>query len=263
MDLKKIYPFFYTNSLRPYTAAWYAVVISRNGTATRDELDMWNDFEATLGASQLSEGDRLWHLALADPIAARTSFFNPTSSIMEAVNSPTHSSGFGYTGNGDNSYLNTKFNAATQGVKFTRNSNAMFFYSRTNSSSATIEMGATDATNKCFTSLNAGAYPNNMSTGAGSPSIAIANTTGLFWNERTGSTSSALYRNNSLLQTSAIASTGLVNNENFLGSVNLGGTPLLFSSRQYSLAGFVSGATNKTNYYTAIQELGTNKGWWI
>lgn len=241
-----------------YTTAWYTQVLANGGSATPTELAALTVFETAVG-SDMAEFDRLGIMGLQNSIAARTSFVNPTSTMLTLVNSPTFTAGLGFTGNGTTMYINANYNTSTGGVKFALNSNCMFIYSRTNSVSATVEIGATDASQKMFLGLNGGGYPNNMSNGTGSPAIAIADTRGLFVNRRTGATASEIIRNGVQLATSALSSLARVNNNNYLLGVNLNGTPT-YSARQYSAYGFGSGAINQSTFYTALQTLATTLG---
>ena len=111
----------------PKTLAYSTVVTSRGGSLTANELLYLTTFETSLG-SNLDEFDRLWIHGLNNDVAARTSFVNPSSTIITAVNSPTFTANQGYQGNGSTSYLNTNYNPSTQGVKYTLSNASGFAY---------------------------------------------------------------------------------------------------------------------------------------
>lgn len=64
---------------------------------------------------------------------------NPTSGRMTSrVSSPTFTTNQGYNSNGTTSYLNTNYNAATQGVNYTQNDASQFMWIHSTGASATL-----------------------------------------------------------------------------------------------------------------------------
>jgi hypothetical protein len=243
----------------PYTSAFSAEVISRGGSLTANELTYLNTFEVSVG-SDLAEFDRLWIHGLSNNIAARTSFVNPSSTIITAVNSPTFTANQGYQGNGTTSYLNSNFIPSTQGVKYTLNSASYGVYSRTNSDISAVDFGSF---NVSFTQarLRQGNifYGDISSTGS---AITFANTSslGLHIVNRSGGVIS-LNKNGVQLATVGQAATTLSTINQYILARNQNGTADNFSSRQHALSFAGSGAINLTNFYNAVQALGTSIGW--
>jgi hypothetical protein len=101
-------------------AAWWAEVQSRGGGSGVDDalkLLIDNGIAYLEGTGDINQLDRFW-LWRGDSIAARTSIVNPSSTAPIEVNSPTFHAVNGYTFDGASTYLNLKFNAYTDGVKF-------------------------------------------------------------------------------------------------------------------------------------------------
>lgn len=249
-----------------YTLAYSTVVTSRGGSLTANELNYLTIFENSVG-SDLAEFDRLWIHGLSDTIAARTSFVNPSSTMITAVNSPTFTPNVGYQGNGSTSYLNTNFTPSTQGVKYTQNSASLFVYCRTNSAVDTLEIGGIEsytAQNKSFIMVRGSSgycfYPLNFTTALGSPSTPVTNSLGLFVSS-TSSTNLKLYQNST--QITSISSTPVTTLPIpiYLLSSNYDSTPYTYSTRQISVSGAGSGVINQSNFYNAVQALGTSIGW--
>ena len=244
----------------PYTSAFSAEVISRGGSLTANELTYLNTFEVSVG-SDLAEFDRLWIHGLSNDVAARTSFVNPTSTIVTAVNSPIFTANEGYQG-GAGMYLNSNFNPSINGVKYQRNNAGMFVYSLTNLAFDSAEIGNQIGANYSYiltrSALGSGVYALNSTNDT---AIAVADSLSLFQVLRTGSTPYSLYKRNVLLATVNQASAVLANQSYFLLARNTNGSPGLQSYKKISASGFSSSSINQSNFYSALQALGTSIGW--
>lgn len=245
-----------------YTLAYSTVVTSRGGSLTANELNYLTIFENSIG-SDLAEFDRLWIHGLSDSVAARTSFVNPSSTMITAVNSPTFSANRGYQGNGSN-YLNTNFTPSTQAVKSTQTSSSIFIYSRTNIAANNIDIGAIDGSNKSFiyTRHSNGNvfYPVNVSVFVGSPSTAMADSRGLSV-ANINSTTLSLNKNGVQIISTTITPVAIPSIPFYLLAANNNSTAVEYSTRQISISGIGSGVINQSNFYNAVQALGTSIGW--
>ena len=246
-----------------YTTNFKAVVIARGGSLTSAEESYLRTFETSMGAD-LAEFDRLYIHGLSNEIAAKTSFVNPTSTMITAVNSPTFTPNQGYQGNGSTSYLNSNFTPSTQGVKYTQNSASIFAYSRTNNTGNYVDVGVVGASNKTFlyARYNDGNsyYPVNLSTGVGSPSSPVANSRG-FYVSNLNSTTLSSNKNGVQLVSITVSPVAVPTEPFYLLAYNSGGTAEARSINQLSVSGMGSGAVNQTTFYNAVQALGTSIGW--
>lgn len=246
-----------------YTTNFKAVVISRGGSLTASEESYLRAFEASVG-SDLAEFDRLYIHGLSNSIAARTSFVNPSSTIITEVNAPTFTANRGYQGNGTTSYLNTNFTPSTQAVKYTQNSASIFIYSRTNIAANYIDIGAIDGANKSFmyTRHSNGNvfYPVNVSTSVGSPSTAMADSLGLSV-ANINSTTLSLNKNGVQLASTTITPVAVPIIPFYLLAANNNSTAVEYSTRQISVSGMGSGLINQTTFNNAVRVLGTSIGW--
>lgn len=246
-----------------YTTNFKAVVESRGGTLTSAEETYLRTFETSMGAD-LAEFDRLYIHGLSNEIAAKTSFVNPTSTMITAVNSPTFTPNVGYQGNGSTSYLNSNFTPSTQAVKSTQSSSSIFIYSRTDVAANNIDIGAIDGSNKSFiyTRYSNGScfYPINISTAVGSPSTSVANSLGLSV-ANINSTTISLNKNGVQLVSTTITPVAIPSIPFYLLAANNNSTAVEYSARQISVSGIGSGIINQTTFYNAVQALGTSIGW--
>lgn len=242
-----------------YTTAWYTQVLANGGTATAGELAALTVFETAVGAD-MAEFDRLWIHGLSNSVAARVSFVNPTSTLISLVNSPTFTANQGYAGNSATMALETNYNLSTQSVKYTRDSSSAYAYTRININAAGLALGIYSAPH-----ISAAFYPrfggNNIfynNANAGVDGIAaVADSLGLFSVVRTSSTDITAYKRGVSIGTLSRASVALINGTPYV----LACKGLSFSGNQIALSGFGSGAINQSNFYNAVQALGTTLGW--
>jgi hypothetical protein len=218
----------------------------------------------------ITEFDRLWVHGLSNQIAARISLVNAlTASLITEVNSPTFTSGQGYTGNGTTSYLDSNYNPSTQGVKYTLNSMSV------GAGSATDVLIGTKTLIGCVSGADVvGVYPkwvgdagkiisytNNNSAFDLRSAAADPTTIGRYMVQRTASNLSTIYKNNVSLNTGAFASSSIPNNNLFILGINANGSFANgFDGRlNYSFAG--SAAFNRASFDASITALGTSLGW--
>lgn len=266
MNISKYNSFYYEASgVAPSIGQPYFDQVTANGgTLTVNEKTYINTFITDLG-TDFAEFDRLWIHGLSNSVAARTSIANPTSTMITAVNSPTFTASQGYTGNDVNSYLESNFNPSIGTNKYTRNSCSFGIYSLTNTNELAIDIGLYDGNFTQIRAREGGLTYVNINDAGTTQSITNASSTSLFSAVRTSSTINNIYKAGSLLNTYAVASSGLPNFTFYMLARhnNYGGGSSDFSSRQISASFMGSGIINQANFYTAIQALGTSIGWAI
>jgi len=102
---------------------YFTTVTSRGGSVSPTRKQKINDFIVYLrdlcpAGNQWQYLERAWVLHNTTEVAALTSVVNPTSTIAQAINSPTFTVDDGYAFNGTSQYINTKFNPSTDATQF-------------------------------------------------------------------------------------------------------------------------------------------------
>ncbi len=162
------------------------------------------------------------------------------------VNSPSFTAFEGFTGNGVTSYIRSNYNPSVNGVNFVLNNAAIGVYSRTNSDSNGVAIGARDGVpndilllqrfgNKFYGRINNGEGKGVVNNNTDS--------SGLFMVTRYGSLSTNIvgYRNKTTLNAVGVGnpvSTDIPNAEIYIGALNVNGIVNNISIRQHSLAFF-------------------------
>ena len=246
----------------PYTLAFSAVVVSRGGVVTNAEKARLTTFETSLGTDIL-EFDRLWIHGLSNNIAARTSFVNPLSTIISAVNGPTFTPNLGYTGDGTSSYLNTNFNPATQGVKYTLNSASGFTYIQQDIISSGAAFGAIVAAD-----ISVLLYPQFIANlpiyyinNVGTDSYGSANSQGLLSFIRRNSLNIEFYKNGVINASNPKASSLIPSTNIYICGRSTAGVFTNGFTGTISATGLGSNSYNQLNFYNALQALATSLGW--
>ena len=244
-----------------YTTAFYNVVVAGGGSLTAAELGYLTTFETALGAD-MAEFDRLWIHGLSDPIAAKTSFVNPSSTKITAVNSPTFTANQGYQGNGSTSYLDSNF-AQNSATKYTKDLSSYGVYVlNTQTADISILMGVVNTNITQFSPNFSAVNQSLFSTNATGNSLGTFQLhQGFHFIRRTASNLTTYYRNGILISTDATSSANLNSDNWFILARSVLGTPSLFSPNKISLSFIGSGAINQSNFYNASQTLGTSIGW--
>lgn len=257
-----ISPMFSRGGLNTYVSDFRTRVYAEGGTLTSIELGYLNTFANSV---DLSEFDRLWIHGLSNQIAARVSLVNAlTVDLITEVNAPTWTANTGYTGNGTTMYLNTNYNASVDSSMFTQNSACLGVYFRNNINDTGDAIGAQDVTNKFRLITRLGDlvyYAVNESIGAATSSAANLNGDGLFCAFRNNATHSSIYRNGVQVSQTAVNSNGLPNVDCYILALNLNGSTPSLSTNQISLSFLSSGNVVQSDFYTAVQTLGTSIGW--
>jgi hypothetical protein len=168
----------------------------------------------------------------------------------------THNSN-GVTGNGTNGYGNTNLNYTTL------NSGHQSLYSRSavTESGAIYDMGAFNGGNTWqILSLytNASLFIGGFNSDS-YPRAALSNSSGFFMNNRTASNAANLWRSGTKQIQSTQASSAIPNINNYICSLNNGGSALTYSAKNYAFASIGDGLddTEAANFYTAVQAFQT------
>jgi len=205
--------------------------------------------------------DRLWIHATEQQQHARISLKNPTSTAITEVNTPTWTASLGYTGNGSNMYLNTNFNARTQGVNYQQANGCFGFYYPVNASAGSHYNGCNDGTfriqlipryttNVVFYSINTSTFRSG-----GTP----ASYKGLFAAIYL-TTTMAVYVNGSQLDSVVTSNHPIPSFNNYLLCENASGVAQNFCTETVAFSFFSSGDINQSTFYTAMQTFATEIG---
>ena len=154
----------------------------------------------------------------------------------------THTPYEGTNGNGTSSYIDTNYNAATQGANYSLNSACLITYSRTNNTTSAADLGGRTGTD--YTAIypyTSRVYACRIHQGAGGGLINTTNTIGTYGMmilQRIGVSSLVLYHNKSkYTRTSAATSTNIPSTNYFAHARSFSGSPEAVSNRQLSLIG--------------------------
>jgi hypothetical protein len=243
------------------TTAWIARVVAEGGSVTTAEAIAVNTLTNSI---PIEEFDRLWVHGLQNQIAARTSIANAaTADLITNVNSTTFTAGQGFTGNGTTMYLNTNYNPAVDGVKYTQNSASFGVYSRTNNSSLAESIGVYSLALGSISSI----YPNDTGKAycyvqnfPASDNIIVSDSLGLYSAVRTSALSNSLYKNGVLAGGTTQASLGIPSFDFYICARNNNGAASGFDTRQIAISFAGSGSINQATFYTAVQNLATTLG---
>jgi len=179
---------------------------------------------------------------------------------MVAVNSPTLDVN-GVTGNGTTSYLNTKWNPSTNGVKFTQNSGSMFNYNRTNRiQNGTVIMG-------CYGGgvfLRMCPFNTTLMLGTinavGDSTSTTSASQGFLFAQRTTSILTTLYRNTTTLGTDSDVSGSPNNLEVYVCGANSSGSLANQTTDNTALIGFGSGIVSESRLEYRVRKYMTARG---
>lgn len=217
----------------------------------------------------LTKLDRLWVFAQEVQDYSRVSIVNPSATQITEVNTPGWTANQGYTGNGTNEYLNSNYNLSSSSSNYTQNSASFGVYSRSNTATATTELGCFNggvptyngvsckfSDNSCYGSVN-------NSTSADLTKTSITRGDGLICAIRTASNASTLYQNGAELSgvtNKTTVSAALLNLNLLIAANNNNGTPINFSTKQLAMAFIGSGTISQANFYSRFQTFATTRG---
>lgn len=186
--------------------------------------------------------DRIWLLANETAEASNKDLVHGAD--LAPVNSPTLTQWLGYKGTGTQ-YLNSQFDASTEGVNYTLNSMSAGVYVQGTAETAGALFGLRNVSDRIMLYANTTttgfiAYINSQTTYA----ITFPDTLGVYALTRVASDTSRSYLNGTLVSTSTVASVAIPAGDIFIGARNRVGTGAeIISQRRYSAAFFGKGFT--------------------
>jgi hypothetical protein len=135
---------------------------------------------------------------------------NPTGNKATLVSSPTFTTNQGFTGNGTSSFINTNFNAATQGVNYTLNNASRYAYVRTLVANRVIDGVDASTANSTTTFVSANQRINQSGSNISASFDFSTSGAGMKSIHRTSSTSVTCYNDTTASSGLTATSTGLV-----------------------------------------------------
>lgn len=140
----------------------------------------------------------------------------------------------GIAGNGTDSYLNSNYNPATDGVTYTQNSASIIFYTRTNNFSGAL-FGAVIGTACIYLNIASTSIYQRINDNTTHTGIAPNNTLGMFSLIRSASNVGKAIKNKIVINNFTTVSTGVPNGNLFEGAYNNNGVAAEFTSKQLAL----------------------------
>lgn len=221
----------------PYDPSALSLFDRFDNDPTPERKTLINDLIVALKDEGIwSKLDTLWLMAAADAQGARLNWVADQYNLTP-VAAPVFTVDQGYTGDGISSYLETGFNPATAGGKFTQNSAALGGYSRTAAQGNGYAFGNINGTMSIRNSSD-----QNIARLTGNGGITTASVTdgsGLFVVSRVNSAGISAYRNKVVLFSETASASTAPSSEaiRFLGRAG----SVSFSNRQLSFGFIASG----------------------
>ena len=190
-----------------------------------------------LGITLLNEAfDCLW---IQGSETEESSVYNIAKSAhdLTPVNSPTWSQYDGIQLNGTTQYLNTNFNPATQGVKYTLNNCSAFFYSNTDTIKSAYDIGLRVGGDYVYIMSYLAGNTNIRINSSGSLVISSLGTDGMIFAQRPDA-STIEYYVDKVKNSASVAATTIPSDTVFIGARHYGATIDGNSDRQYAVTGF-------------------------
>jgi hypothetical protein len=253
------------------TVSWVAQVVTNGGSVSLARETVVDDLIRGLKVDGLwTRLDRLWVLAAANSQSALTDLVGLT--LATVTNAPTFTTDRGYACNGTTSFIDTQFNASTQGVQYTLNSSSQGCWAVTFNTLAaqTRAFGTATATFTAetgMTTTDQGAGTGNtighVNDATGTSVVSIG-ATGMFSTTRNNSTNIDMYFNTTNISVNASsASVSIPSATTYIGGRNKIGTGLDAGSNQqvgmlFLGAGF--SAFDITNMYNHMRAYMTAVG---
>ncbi len=217
-----------TFTFDPATESWVSAVATAGGTVSPERKLIIDAFIAGLKLDGVWwKFDRLWMFAVENSQGALIDLV--ALDQASAVNAPALIPDKGYTGDGTTSYINTTYNAYSQGVNYEVLSAHVSFWDNTNRGFFTgVSTGVWDGTNVTdfmpyHNVWSPAGFGFRINTGAYSVSVANGSSIGFFIGQREGANQQAFY-NGTLIGQGAVSVQVLVNIPFFVGGRADGGS---------------------------------------
>jgi hypothetical protein len=238
-------------------------VTNAGGTLTNNEQDAVNQLVLDLKTANIWTLMKAIYPMVGASAAACAQNLKSASFTGTFVGGWTYAS-TGVRGNGSTGYLNTNLN---QSAELIANNHHIALYSRTNSSTDSVDSGVTDNVNYAFNFLTLPRFGQlGLQNGSQSIGVSFTNSLGLFIGSSTSSTLSKFYKNNTTLGSSTASQTrSLFNNNIYLATSNVStnNNPVgVYSAKEYAFSSIGLGLndTDASNLYTAVQTFQTTLG---
>ena len=249
-----------------YQAVYDAFIVK----PSEADADAQNTFVTTLVDGDVwNEVDRLPVFASHAPTSSADSlldWIHPTISanIATAVNAPTYVQYQGYTGNGTTSYVNSNYNASTDGVKYLLNDSGFGVYLRTHVTEQSADCGVVFSRASRLYGFWDGIGMMggiNAVIAGNTKEASIVDAKGLSVIQRADNTNQELVKNGVLIKDEVISSQSIPNDTFYFCGVNDSGLAVP-STRELSLGYFGAYLTvaKQLILYNAFQTLMTYYG---
>ena len=240
----------------PDAAAFFARVTAAGGTLSNTEKTAVNTLVVTLKANSL------WAPMLAIYPMVGASAAACAQNLKSSSFTGTFTSGWtfastGVTPNGTSAYMDT---GLVTNTNLSLNSAHLSYYSRTNTTTLNaFDMGSSATSAEFYLCYKAFGNQYVAIHSGGSTYNALADTLNLLQVNRVNSTQVKVYKNGATHQTISLNSNSLNSLNNFIGCMNVAGTPTFFTNRQCAFASIGDGLTDTqaSNFYTAVQAFQT------
>lgn len=262
-----------TNLVWPASDAfttWKAAVVaaggSVSGTPTTGREKVIRDLISGLQTDGIwAKLDRLWLLAAENTQSALIDLVARDQAT--AVSTPAFTTDRGYAGNGSSSYIDTTFNASTQGAQYVLNNAHMGVWDNTSRGDATTaQTGAYDGSGLCdlltYTSVF-GPLGLTFRLNGGGATLTSSPSSGFFIAQRATATALEGFRNGTSVGTAAAsASISVPNCSFFICSRSDNGTSVIPSTDQIAAVSYGASftSTQAANYYTRMRTYMTAVG---
>lgn len=244
---------------RGYEPETETVLAALTGTYDVDRQDAINALISALKTAGVWSTYDVLCIAGLNSTDSLINWKNPGTFNSSLVNAPTFTADRGFAGNGSSSYINTNFNPSTAGGNYSLNSAHLGLYCRTDSNPALArDMGARTAFNNDESILILNESGNAfyaLNADGNTTAAASGNSAGYWSSSRTASNTLVLRRNGSSFASSALGTESVPNLSMYVGAVNSGGSPVGYTTRQYTAWSIGGGLTDLqlADEYTAIQ----------
>lgn len=230
--------------------------------------DAWknavNIFVLSLKAAQLyNKFDRLWIHATPNQQNATISLVYPSSTAAVEIDSPSWVQYRGYSGDGVSSYLDSNYNASTEGINFTLDSASIMTYSRTDLDATQSSLGSSMSgiASAILPRFGGGAFDAYINDNASIGGSNVADSLAFIVGKRVDSLTVKRYKRGVIVLPDISSASGSIPNVNFfLLALNSGGSPLYLSTRQTSISAIGSGDMDEVVLYSIIQTFATSVG---
>ena len=239
-------------------SAFFARVTAAGGSLTLSEKTATNQLVLDLKANSLWTPMKAIYPMVGSSAAACAQNLK-SSSFTGTFSSGWTFASTGVTPNGTSAYMDTVMN---QSANLSNDSVHLSYYSRTNSSNSSFDIGGNSGSPNFngaqlalyYTGLGSighmHSYPTNSTV-----STATTDTMAFYLASRISSTSNKLFRNSTLLNTNTTTRTSSLANVNF----RLASDYIAFTNRQCAFASIGDGLTDAqaSNFYTLVQTFQT------